>query len=115
MAASSFVVVQSSRAQDSSSADSAVSNLSGSWQMTWAGPNGNQRQVTMQIKQDGKKLSGTLQGERGSAPLKGTCEGNQVSFSMKMRKRQVSFTGTVSGNKMSGTTEQGASWSATRQ
>jgi hypothetical protein len=69
----------------------------------------------MQIKQDGKKLSGSFQGKRGSAPLKGRLSGNQVSFNVKTRKHEASFTGTVNGDKMSGTTEQGASWTATRQ
>ena len=69
----------------------------------------------MQIKQDTGKLSGTFQGERGSASLKGKLEGNQVSFTVKLPRRQVSFTGTIDGGKMSGTTEQGASWTATRQ
>jgi hypothetical protein len=69
----------------------------------------------MQIKQDGSKLSGTFESERGSAPLKGSLQGNQVSFSVKLPKRQGSFTGKVDGDKMSGTTEQGTSWTATRQ
>lgn len=90
-------------------------SVSGNWQVSWAAANGNQRQVSMQIKQDASKLSGTFQGERGSASLKGKLEGNQVSFTVKLPRRQLSFTGTVDGDKMSGTTEQGASWTATRQ
>lgn len=90
-------------------------NLSGDWRVSWAGAKGGQRDVTMQIRQDGNKLSGTLQGNRGSAPLKGSLSGNQVSINVKTRKHKASFTGTVNGDKMSGTTEQGASWTATRQ
>lgn len=93
----------------------ANANLTGSWQVSWATAKGNQREVTMQIKQDRNKLSGSFQGARGSAPLKGSVKGNEVSFSVKVRRRQVSFSGTVDGNKMSGTTEQGASWTAIRQ
>lgn len=47
--------------------------------------------------------------------LKGRLSANQVSFDVKTRKHKASFTGTVNGDKMSGTTEQGASWTATRQ
>lgn len=101
--------------QDASSASSTAPNLSGNWQMSWAGPNGNQRQVSMQLKQNGKKLSGTFEGPRGSVSVKGTCDGNQVSFTVKLPRRQASFSGNVDGDKMSGTTEQGASWTATRQ
>ena len=91
------------------------SSVSGDWQVSWAAANGNQREVSMQIKQDGSKLSGTFQGERGSAPLIGKIEGNQVSFNVKLPRRQLSFTGIVDEGKMRGTTEQGASWTATRQ
>lgn len=115
LAARSYAGTPSAPAQDSPSTGSTASSLSGNWQMSWTGPNGNQRQVSMQLKQDGKKLSGTFEGPRGSVPLKGTCDGNQVSFTVKLPKRQASFSGTVDGDKMSGTTEQGASWSATRQ
>ena len=103
--------VWAAAAQDSA----ASATVSGSWQLSWTAASGNQRQATMQIKQDGSKLSGKFQGERGSASLTGSLQGNQVSFNVKLRKRQVSFSGTVDGDKMSGTTEQGASWSATRQ
>jgi hypothetical protein len=102
-------------AQDSPQTSNAAPTVSGNWQLSWTSRKGGQRQVTMQVKQDGGKLSGTIEGERGSAPLKGSLEGNRVSFSLKMRKRQVSFSGTVNGDKMSGTTEEGASWTATRQ
>lgn len=100
--------------QEASQDNKASTSLSGNWQISWAGRNG-QRQGTLQIKQDGSKLSGTFEGERGSVPLKGRLEGTQVSFNVKARKRQMSFTGTVDGGKMSGTTEQGSSWTATRQ
>lgn len=101
--------------QEASSSDSTAPNLSGNWQMSFTGPRGNQRQVSMQLKQDDNKLSGTFESPRGSVSLKGTCDGNQVSFTVKLPRRQASFTGTVEGDKMSGTTEQGASWTATRQ
>jgi hypothetical protein len=111
----SFAEAPSAPVQDASSANSAAPNLSGHWQVAWTAANGNQRQASIQFKQDGKKLSGTFEAARGSASLKGTCDGNQISFTVKLPRRQVSFTGTVDGDKMSGTTEQGASWSATRQ
>jgi hypothetical protein len=101
--------------QDNSAASSQTPAISGNWQLSWTTAKGKQQQVTVQIKQDGKKLSGTFQSARGSAPLKGSAQGNQVSFSAKAKKGDVSFTGTVDGEKMSGTTDQGTSWTATRQ
>jgi invasion protein IalB len=91
-------------------------SVTGNWQVSWTATNGDQRQVSMQIKQNGSKLSGTFQGERGSASLKGSLKGNQISLTVKLpRRRQLSLTGTVDGGKMSGTTEEGASWTATLQ
>lgn len=101
--------------QESAQDNSAAPNLSGNWQVSWENAKGSQRQVTMQIKQDGSKLTGEFQSERDSAPLKGSLKGNQVSFNVKLPRRQASFTGTVDGDKMSGTTDQGTSWTATRQ
>jgi hypothetical protein len=89
--------------------------LSGSWQMSWTNANGAQREVAMQIKQDGTRLSGKFEGERGAVPLSGSLDGSQVSFSVKLRRRDVSFKGTVDGDKMSGSGEQGGSWTAIRQ
>jgi hypothetical protein len=94
---------------------SSAANISGNWQLSFEGRNGDQRQVSMQLDQDGSKLSGTFEGERGSVPLHGTLQGNQVSITVKSRRRGTSFTGTVDGDKMSGKTKQGGSWTATRQ
>jgi hypothetical protein len=115
VATSLFAEASGAPAQDASSASATVPNLSGNWQLSWTAANGEQRQATMQIKQDGKKLSGTFEAPRGSVSLKGTCNGNQISFTVKLPRRQASFTGTVDGDKMTGTTEQGAPWTATRQ
>ena len=108
-------VLSSAAAQNTPQESSAATNLSGNWQMSWTTEKGKQRQVTIEIKQQGNKLSGNFESERGSASLKGTLQGDQVSFSVKMPRRQASFTGKVDGNKMGGTTEQGAPWTATRQ
>jgi hypothetical protein len=37
----------------------------------------------MQIQQNGNKLSGKFNGQRGSVPLTGNLEGNQVSLRVK--------------------------------
>jgi len=96
--------------------DNTVSpDLTGTWQISWTANSGEQRQASMEITQKGRKLTGTFEGARGSVPLKGTLDGNQVSVHVKLRRRQLSFTGTVNGDKMSGTTERGVAWSATRQ
>ncbi|HTW80699.1 MAG TPA: hypothetical protein VME23_14225 [Terracidiphilus sp.] len=95
--------------------NTASPDATGSWQVSWTGRNGDQRQASMQITQKGSKLSGTFEGARGSVPVKGTLDGNQISLTVKLPRRQLSFAGTLDGDKMSGTTERGVTWSATRQ
>jgi hypothetical protein len=119
-------------AQDSESNHSQPVNIGGAWQLSWQGRDGSQ-QATIQIQQDGSKLSGTFQGPRGSSQLTGSVSGNNVSFSVQMQGRRtitLAFTGTIDGDKMSGSFQpQGGggghegrgggqgdhSWSAVRQ
>ncbi len=120
-------------AQDSESNNSQPTNIGGAWQLSWQGRDGSQ-QATIQIQQDGSKLSGTFQGPRGASQLTGSFSGNTVSFSVQMQERRtitLAFTGTIDGDKMSGTLQpQGGgggghegrgsgqgdhSWSAVRQ
>ena len=101
-------------AQDNSQ-DSNASSVAGDWQISFTDMQGNPRQGSLQIQQDGSKLSGTFQGQRGSGAISGSVQGNQVSMTIKARGRELTFSGTVDGSKMGGTTGQGSSWSATRQ
>jgi hypothetical protein len=107
-------------------------DVAGNWQLAWQGRQGSQ-QGTLTIQQDGSKLSGTMQGERGSAPLTGTIKGNTVSLNVNIdgerRSMTLAFSGTIDGDKMSGTFQpksrhggRGGSdgqtdhtWTATRQ
>jgi hypothetical protein len=92
-------------AQDSESNNSQPANIGGAWQISWQGRGGSQ-QGTIQIQQDGSKLSGTFQGSGGSSQLTGSVAGNNVSFSVQVqghRTMTLAFTGTIDGDKMSGT------------
>jgi hypothetical protein len=92
-------------AQDSESNNSQPPNIGGAWQLSWQGRDGSQR-ATVQIQQDGSKLSGTFQGPRGSSALTGSVNGNNISLSVRMQGRRtvtLAFTGTIDGDKMSGT------------
>jgi hypothetical protein len=95
--------------------DSNSSSVNGNWQISFTDMQGNPRQGSLEIHQDGSKLSGAFQGQRGSGALSGSLQGNQVSMTVKAHGRELTFSGTVDGNKMSGTTNQGSSWSASRQ
>jgi hypothetical protein len=91
-------------AQDSPSNTSQPANVGGAWQISWQGRSGTQ-QGTMQIQQDGSKLSGTFQDASGSSSVTGSIAGNNVSFSVQIQGRPMTlaFTGTIDGDKMSGT------------
>lgn len=77
---------------------------------------------TIELKQDGEKLTGTYRGRYGAAPLEGAVKENQIGFSVTMNAegQQTTgyFSGIVEGDKMSGTVEfEGAgegTWSASR-
>ena len=72
---------------------------------SWLDTPGRAAQPTMQVQQDGSKLSGTFQDESGSSQLTGSIAGKKVSFGVQIQGRPmtVAFTGTVDGDKMSGT------------
>ena len=91
-------------AQSSDSNNSRPADIGGAWQISWQGRGGSQ-QATMQIEQDGTKLSGTFQDSGGSSPVTGNIAGNNVSFSVPVQGRPMTlaFTGTIDGDKMSGT------------
>ena len=91
-------------AQDSESNNSQPANIGGDWQISWQSRNGSQ-QATMQVQQDGSKLSGTFQDASGSSSVTGSIAGNNVSFSVQIQGRPMTlaFTGTIDGDKMSGT------------
>lgn len=92
---------------------------SGIWLMTWTNKEKEIRHAALQLQMNGETLSGTAKLEggpiKGSFPLIGEVQGNRVSFRVKVYGRQVSFTGTVDGTKMSGTTKEGAPWLAAHQ
>jgi hypothetical protein len=95
--------------------NTSAATASGNWQVSWTNKDGDAKQGSMQIAQDGSSLSGTFQAPRGSAKLTGSVQGSQVSIDVKAGGRGISFTGTLDGDKMSGTTAQGKPWTATRQ
>ena len=93
-------------AQDSQSNNSQSPNIGGAWQISWEGRGGSQ-QATIQIQQDRSRLSGTFQESGGaSSRLTGSAAGNNISFTVQVQGRRtitLAFTGTIDGDKMSGT------------
>jgi hypothetical protein len=100
--------------QDASQPAGETASVAGKWLLSWQGRK-KSRQATLNIQQDGAKLAGTCEERGGSEPLSGTVQGNQISISVDEEKRSFSFTGTVEGKRMSGTTSDGVSWTAKRK
>jgi len=104
----------------SAPADTGSGELSG----TWSGQYGGAFQGTFVLdwQQSGSNLSGTIQlsTEGGSLPVNGTVNGGTISFGT-VGSQAVTYTGSVSGDSMSGTYKvqgqngsAGGSWSATK-
>jgi hypothetical protein len=96
---------------------SQVPSVAGNWTMSIPGKN---RTMTYTLIQKGNALTGTLRGDRGNLPLKGTITNdNKVAFTGKAMMATLRFTGTVEGNTMKGVVDlpmgQGRqNWTATK-
>jgi hypothetical protein len=72
-------------------------DVSGTWQVSWQGRLGSE-QCTLQLQQDGAKLTGTLQDVHGLWSLSGAVVGKQISFDVQFqgpRPFTTRFTGTA--------------------
>ena len=104
------LIVTAATAQDTAPAD-----VSGEWAITLTFVSGTGNHTAV-ISQDGGRLKGQYRGELLEGSLSGTVEGANVIFTGRLRKEStgVSFryTGTVTGNTMSGTVDMGEYWTA---
>jgi hypothetical protein len=73
-----------------------AADVTGKWTAEMQGPGGNTRTVTMNLKADGNKLTGTVSGGRGGEAeiSDGKVDGNDLSFSVVRE---------FNGNKMAST------------
>ena len=100
-----------SAAQD----DNAPANVSGKWKLSFTAPDGSAKQGELDLQQDGSSLKGSFTGPRGTLSAKGGMQGNQVTFTISAMGRKLTFSGSADGDKLSGTTDKGDSWSASRE
>jgi hypothetical protein len=91
-------------------------DISGNWNVSA----GNGRNAAFSFTQNSNKLKGVIRGlPFGDLPVSGTITNSgRVSFSGKFRGMKLTFTGTVSGETMSGTADMPmgnkGGWTATR-
>ena len=99
-----------------------AADVTGSWNLVVETPNGP-RQSTVDFRQDGNNVTGTVHNRTGDAPLTGSVNGDQISFSVTRDRDGQSFTieysAKVDGSKMAGTLKFGDNggipFSATRK
>jgi hypothetical protein len=103
------LAVTASAADDKKdSKDSKSANVTGTWKWSFTGQNGQSRETTAKLKQDGDKLTGTISGRQGNdTEIKdGKVTGNEVSFkvvrSFNGNELTMTYTGKVEGDTIKG-------------
>ncbi len=85
--------------------------VDGKWEIVINSPMGAQK-AALDLASSGVTLTGTQQAAQGSGPLEnGKVDGNTVSWSAKISSPMpltLDFTGTVDGDKLSGSVKAGA-------
>jgi len=101
-------------AQDKKAAD-----VTGTWKWSQTGRGGNATEMTLKLKKDGDKITGTVSGGRGGANGAGTeikdvkVTGDEISFSVERAGRNggtpitQKFNGKVSGDTIKGKIDTG--------
>lgn len=89
--------------------------LSGNWKLSCTGRGGRVRQISLQIEQQGAKLSGSFSAGRRSGRLSGSVQGKEVSLELAGARREATLTGTTDGNTLQVHAAKGASCAAERQ
>ncbi|HWH58020.1 MAG TPA: hypothetical protein VN682_10335 [Terriglobales bacterium] len=101
--------------------DATTTNVSGNWSVSTQGQRGSGTHK-MTIKQDGTKISGSLESDRGDEELQGSVEGNDIHFTVRFNTPRgamtLQYSGKIQGDSMKGTLQSPigkGSWSAKRQ
>jgi len=85
--------------------------VDGKWEIVINSPLGAQK-AQLDLKTEGGSLTGSQQAAQGSGPLEnGKIDGNNVSWSAKITSPMpmtLDFTGTVDGDKLSGSVKAGS-------
>ncbi len=85
--------------------------IDGKWEITINSPLGAQK-ATLDLVTDGASLTGSQQAAQGSGPVEnGKVDGNTVTWSAKISSPMpmtLDFTGTVDGDKLSGSVKAGS-------
>ena len=88
-----------------------AADIAGTWNLTVTTQAGTGT-PTLVLIQNGETLTGTYTGRFGTSPIKGTYKDGAIAFSFDvsgpMGSAQVSYTGKVDGDSMSGSMQMGS-------
>jgi hypothetical protein len=88
-----------------------VTDVSGTWELNVESPMGSRASDAI-FTQTGETLGGKMVSPRGETPLTGTISGETVKFGINVNVQgqnlQIDYTGTVTGDTMSGTVAFGS-------
>jgi hypothetical protein len=81
-----------------------AADVAGTWKASYETPNGT-GQSTFVFKTDGAKLTGTVTGQMGEAPIsEGKIDGDKISFAVSRdfngQTFKITYDGVVNGNEM---------------
>ena len=78
-----------------------LADLNGRWQGTVKTSNGNEIEITYDLKVEGEKLSGTVITQWGENPIvDGKVTGDQFSFTQSFNEMQINHSGKLSGDSL---------------
>ncbi len=85
-------------------------NVTGDWEITITTPRGERTQ-DINFKQEGEKLTVTMQGRRGEVTGEGTVKGNEIEWTITRSTPRgeftMTYTGKIEGDTMSGEVQIG--------
>ena len=83
-----------------------VTDVTGTWELNVESPMGSRASDAI-FTQTGETLGGKMVSPRGEVPLNGTIKGDAIAFGLNVNVQgqnlQIDYTGTVTGDTMSGT------------
>ncbi len=83
-----------------------VTDVTGTWELNVESPMGSRASDAI-FTQTGETLGGKMVSPRGEVPLTGTIKGEAITFGLNVNVQgqnlQIDYTGTVTGDTMSGT------------
>ena len=89
------------RAAQQPPADEPPANVAGNWSIYTKSEDGNTSTKSVELKQDGTKLTGHFKGPNQSGGIEGTINGRHIVFHTKTRA-VLTFRGQVDGDSMHG-------------